>query len=329
MSQEACIQDLFAFERDRAEHVSGNKGSMDGFQSGHGRLLMETFGADTSLQSHLVKPSFHHRLVMSSANRQRLAETFRPESEIVHRAVTEDDIRNAKAFVSELLNIDVADMRVVLAPQSVMQPKALGTVYSSGAANHVVVIPESTYDPQSLLVRQLAIGAHYIGMRRAGELAAMISDGVAQAMVGHFAATRYALAESSSTSMTFQQQMLVYWEFAKGLSYAATDPLAFIASDHGSGLMQDYGGEMFQAVIADLYASMTNGRAIWFGDNSFVGAALAIANIEDQDGIRRFIASDRGDLTLDARLSASIAGYSAEQVLGFNDKLSSLINWDC
>ncbi|MBJ2214125.1 MULTISPECIES: hypothetical protein [Pseudomonas] len=326
MNHDACIEDLFAFERDRASHICGSKGSMDGFQSGHGRLLMEMFGTDTSLQAHLVKPSFHHALAMSSTNRQRLADTFRPESEIAHRAVTEADINKAKAFVSELLQIDVSDVRVVLAPQMVMQPKALGTVYSSGAVNHVVVIPESTYDPEGLLVRQLAIAGHYIGMRRAGGLATMISDGVSQAMVGHFAATRYAMTEPSSTSMTFQQQMLVYWEFAKGLSYAATDPLAFIASDHGAGLMQDYGADMFQAVIADLYASMTNGRAIWFGDNSFVGAALAIANIENHDGIRRFIATDRGDRTLDARLSASIAGYSAEQVLGFNNTLSTLIS---
>jgi hypothetical protein len=300
-------------------------GSMDGFQSEHGRLLMDTLGSDTSLHAHLVKPSFHHRLAMSSANRQRLADTFRPESEVFHRPVTDADINKAKAFVSELLQIDVGGVRVVLAPQVVMQPKALGTVYSSGSENHVVVVPESTYDPEGLLVRQLAIAAHYIGMRRAGGLVTMISDGVAQAMVGHFAATRYAMTASPSDSMILQQQMIVYWEFAKGLSYSATDPLAFIASDHGAGLMQDYGGDMFQAVITDLYESMTNGRAIWFGDNCFVGAALAIANIENHNGVRRFIMSDRGDLTLDARLSASFEGYSDELVLGFNENLSTLI----
>jgi hypothetical protein len=195
--------------------------------------------------------------------------------------------------------------------------------------SHIVVVPEHSFDPIGVLVRQLAIAAHYTLMRRKAGLAAMMSDDLTQAMVGQYAVLRFAEDHPKQCTVMRHMQFLVSWEFAKGLSKTPEMPLGFIASDLGEALMKAYGTGMFRAILQDLYESASHGRAIWFGSSNFTGTALALGFLGDDQGMQRFMAIDAGDRTLADKLSEAFPGAEEDHFqwiqVRFNETLSGVI----
>lgn len=324
MTEAACINDLLQYELARADWLQTHNGAVDGFQCNHGALLEETVVDNESLKAHLEIPSFIGSLELTSENRRRLGESlngFTGESDVI----TDSAIAEARDYVSRLFGLNLTSLSVIRAPSMVMDSKAIGAVYSCNVKNHVIVVPESSFDPFGILVRQFAIAAHYTLMREKGTLAAMVSDPLTQALVGNFALLTFAAEHPDKCTVMSHLQMLVSWEFAKGLSKTPTMPLGFVASDLGERLIRDYGAGMFKAVLADLYDSMAHGRAIWFGSNNFSGMALALAVLGDNYGVSQLMRIDAGDRTLEDKLKEAFPGITGVHLAGFNAPLARII----
>lgn len=328
MNESACISDLGLYELDRRSWLIEHDGSLDGFTCERGVVLATEAATCTALNEHTMIPGHIDALVLTDDNRFPLGESINGYKKN-YRAITDRDITVAKAFVQTTFSVTLGDICVIRVKPHVMTPASFGVVYSCGVHAHVIVMPESSFDPMGTLVAQFAIAAHYTLMRGKPGIAAMISDPLTQAMVAHYSMLRYAAQHPDNCSVMHHLQHLVSWEFAKGLSKTPETPLGFVASELGEQLMKTYGGGMFRAVIQDLYESMTHGRAIYFGCNNFNGMALALALLGDDHGMAMFMQIDTADRRLADKLFQAFPGLDMPgiadfQVL-FNERLAGII----
>lgn len=328
MNESACISDLLHYELDRHQWLLDNNGSLNGFTTQHGSLLQEQVADAQELKAHQIIPGSINALVLNNENRLALGQvlnTYTPEFVTVSAC----DVDVARAFVGRLFATPLPDVQVIRVPANVMQPSALGTVYSNGMCRHLIVVPEQSFDPIGVLVRQFAIAAHYTLMRGKPGLASMMSDDLTQAIVGQYAVLRFAMQNPDKCSVMRHLQLMVSWEFAKGLIKTPEMPMGFIASELGEQLMLAYGTGMFRAIVQDLYESAINGRAIWFGSINFTGAALALFVGNDDQGMSSLMSNDRGDRKLGEKLKAAFGGSDAPDWFDrvqevFNRNLASL-----
>ncbi|HDS1721784.1 hypothetical protein NPS53_09745 [Pseudomonas putida] len=327
MNESACISDLSLYELDRYQWLIEHNGSMDGFTTTHGRLLQTQLADVEEIRAHQVIPGPVRALVLSNENRLTLGRLLN-EHEDTADLVTEHDVTVALSFVGRLFGVVLDEVTVLRAPSHVMKPTALGAVYSNGTRRHLVVVPEQSFDPIGVLVRQCAIAAHYQLRRGKPGIAAMMSDDLTQAMVGQFAMLRFAAQHPEKCQVIRHLQMLVAGEIAKGLSQTPEMPLGFLASDLGEQLMRAHGTGMFKAIVTDLYESATNGMAIWFGSTNFNGTALALA-LDDEVGMTKFMSLDAGDRTLADKLDEAFGCGREEDAFvwlqdAFNLRLATL-----
>lgn len=326
MNQSACIADLLHFEKERAAYITRNAGNASGFVSNHGKLLSSHPDVVEPLKAHLAKPSFFGALALSSHNRAGIVDRQAlRDAAFDNQEVAQYHIDRARIYVSALLDVDLASVQVITSTHAGNEPEGRGTVYPCGVDEHLVVVPMWSSDPEGMLVRQFAIAAHYCAMRSKGTLGSMVSDVATQEMVGHFAATRYAQECQTPELVTSKQGMLVKWEFAKGMAENPTQPIAFICSDLGCQLIQDYGAQFCQRMIVNLYECMAEGQGITYGAAGFLGYALGIALLDEVEGMRQFIRNDTGVMTLEVKLSQAFDDYSPQRILSFNDRLKVLI----
>jgi hypothetical protein len=328
MNESACFSDLSLYELDRHQWLMAHHGSLVGFTTERGKLIAEQVGGCESLRAHQRIPGHINALSVSNENRLALGQcinTYKPVAEFV----TDYAVDRARSYVQSLFGVSLDEVRVIRAAHHVMPASALGAVYSNATRAHIVVVPEHSFDPIGVLVRQFAIAAHYTLMRGKVGLAAMMSDDLTQAMVGQYAVLRFAEAHPEQCTVMRHLQFLVSWEFAKGLSKTPEMPMGFIVSDLGEALMKAYGTGMFRAILQDLYESASHGRAIWFGSNNFTGTALALALLGDDHGMQRFMAIDAGDRTLADKMSEAFPGAVEDNFQWvqkrFNESLASVI----
>lgn len=324
MTQVSCITDLFNYEKDRADHIQSCGGSIEGFTTKHGMLLQRELEGNKALTAHLVMPDSIKGIELASGVRKALGQSLDtplPPS----KPISSDDVSKARSFVRDLLGQDLSDVAVIHASARVMRDTSFGTVYSCGPTNHLIVVPESHFDPVGLLVHQFAIAAHYTAMRKGSAIGSMVSDSVTQSMIGHYASLQWFCQNDRSLLLPHLRNM-VRWEFATGLGRTATYPMGFIVSDLGVSLLKDFGGEMFRSIVSELYESMPDGRAMWFGTNSFIGCALALIFFDCPGGIRKFISLDTGDKTLQEKLELAGLEVGAQPVESCNKALMSMID---
>lgn len=328
MYESACLSDLRLYELDRFHWLEANQGNISGFKTEHGKVLAEHGGSLEALKAHQVIPGLINALLMDGDNRQALAlslNAYKPATTFVSPEV----IEQARQYVTELYGCPLAGVRVFTVGETVMPSTSLGVVYSNAADAHVIVVPRWSFDPYGLMVRQFATAAHYSLMRVKAGLAAMMSDDLTQAMVAQYALLRFATDEPAKCAVMRHMQMMVGWEFAKGLSRTPEFPLGFLASELGSQLMLAYGPGMFKALLTEQYESASHGRAMWFGSCNFTGTALALALLEDDAGMARFMAIDTGDRKLADKLMEAFPslagdGFKAMQP-SFNTRLAGII----
>lgn len=328
MNESACISDLSLYELDRYNWLLEHNGSTHGFTTSHGSLLQAQFSNVEEIKAHQIIPDQINALVLNNDNRQKLGQVLN-EYKMTAALVTDQDVELAREFVTALFCVALDEVTVLRVPSQVMQPGALGTVYSNGMTNHLVVVPEQSFDPVGVLVRQFAIAAHYTLRRAKPGVAAMMSDDLTQAMVGQYALLRFATLHPEKCQVMQHLQMLVIGEFAKGLSRTPEMPLGFIASDLGEQLMRTHGTGMFRAVVQELYESASNGIAIWFGSTNFTGTALALALAGNDQGMIMFMSIDTGDRTLGDKLETAFGTGGEDDWFSnlqeaFNDRLASI-----
>ena len=325
MTDSALITDLFNFEADRASFLARTKGSLDGFSSNHGALLVESPHLLSKYAAHLARPSFYPNLELTSDNRQQMAARLNCITLPAIEAVNDLHIQRARRFVSDLLGVDLSLVQVMLT-RTVGEPAdSTATVFPCGVREHVIVAPQASRDPEGMLVRQFGIAGYYAATRAKGGLGSLVVDLVTQEMAGHFAATRYARECQSPELVLSKQRLLIVWEFAKGIANAPTQPLAFIASDLGADLIRDYGAQFCQASITNLYDCLPDGKGIIAGAAGFLGYAMAIALEDDLEGVMRLIRQYSGEKALEVSLAEAITAYEPAQILGFNDRLAEMI----
>jgi hypothetical protein len=327
MNENDCIADLGRFEQARRQWLISNQGSLHGFTTDHGKLLIEQAGGSESLKAHALVPPQINAVTITDVNRDSLA-AYINAAKNAPKQLNDSDVVEARAYVEALYGVSFAEVQVIPATHMVMQPTSLGAVYCCGTDQHVLVVPENSFDPMGVLVRQFGIAAHYTIMRRKRGLAAMVSNDLAQAMTSQYAMLAYASEHPDRCSVMSQMQLLVSWEFAKGLSKTPEMPMGFIVSDLGEALMKAYGPGMFKAIVMEQYDSMSNGQGIWFGTNSFTGTVLAMAYTGSNTSMRRFMAIDTGDRSMGHKLAEAF-GHSADfDWVGakFNDALASIIH---
>lgn len=305
MNEAACLTDLSLYELERYEWLLKHNGSTNGFNTSHGQLLQAQLANVDEIKAHQIIPDQIKALVLTNENRQKLGQVLN-SYKATTEPVTYQDVAEARGFVSRLFGVVLDQVTVLRVPNHVMQPSSLGAVYSHGTDKHVVVVPQESFDPMGVLIRQVAIAAHY-KLRRAKEgIAAMMSDDLTQAMVGQFALLKFAALHPDRCQVIRHLQMMVSGEFAKGLSRTPEMPLGFMASDLGEQLMRAHGTGMFKAIVQELYESANHGLAIWFGSTNFNGTALALA-LDDDQGMARFMRIDSGDRTLGDKLEEAFS----------------------
>lgn len=325
MSEKNCINEMYKYEAARSGFVKFNRGTVERFRADIDEaILVAEVEARPDLKAHMEIPEYLRTQALSSANRRTLARS-RTAAFPTAQPVTEAHIAEARSYVAELLQQDVSHVSVVLAPTHVMRSSSLGTVYSNQATEHVVVVPESSFDPMGILIQHFAAAAHYCALRERGDLAGMVTDDVTQQMIGHFALLRWP-GVSEDYSVLFELRDMVQWEVAAALGRSPTNTLAFVASELGGSMVNDYGPDLFKSMVTNLYESATDGQMFVLGTKLFIGRVLALAFLDDLDGIRRFMRLDTGDRTLADKLNEAMPGAVDGKVAVMNDVLGELLS---
>jgi hypothetical protein len=329
MNESASISDLSLYELDRFQWLEAHNGDIQGFTTERGKVLAENAGEMESLKAHQIIPGYIDALLLDNSNRNSLAQslnTYRPTTS----TITEEVIEHARTYVLTLFGVRLSEVRVITVSESVMPATSLGVVYSYGTYKHLIIVPNESFDPYGVMVRQFAIAAHYSAMRGKPGLASMMSDDLTQSMVGQYAMLRFASDEPEKCSVMRHLQMLVSWEFAKGLSRTPEMPLGFIASELGGQLMRAYGTGMFKALLTEQYESASHGQAMWFGKCNFTGTAMALALLGDDCGMARFMEIDSGDRKLADKLLEAFPNLDMDTIKAmqetFNVRLAGIIS---
>lgn len=329
MTEAKYAAEILRFEQARADYLFQHKGALDGFHDEpEGEEQLDQHLLDR-LMAHLRMPGFYPDLALSSPNRRILGPAIIPSTQrhdLPRHSVTIEHIEQARQYVSELLDVELGDVTVILPPPTEMPADADGVVYPNGPTRHIVVVPECCHDPVLVLVRQFGIAAHYTVVRRRPGLVGLVSDTVTQELIGHYCQTRYAVECGDAATMAEVQTRLVAWEVARGLIHSPRDQLAFIGSDLGSSMLQDYGGEFMQDLISGLFEGYTLGQGLVHGQACFMGAAIALALHDEPNAILTFLNLDRSDRSLDEKLAEALgADYAPGSILAFTEKLAALI----
>lgn len=328
MNESACFSDLSLYELDRFQWLEAHQGDIQGFTTERGKVVAEHAGSIESLKAHQIIPGYINALLLDNDNRHSLAQSLASYKHSTSM-ITGEVIAESRWYVSMLFNAPLNDVKVYTVDESVMPATSHGVVYSNGTRPHVIVAPRMSFDPYGVMVRQFAIAAHYVAMRGKPGLAAMMSDDLTQSMVGQYAMLRFAADKPEKCSVMRHLQLLVGWEFAKGLSRTPEFPLGFITSDLGEQLMHAYGTGMFKALVTEQYESASHGQAMWFGSCNFTGTALALTFLGDDYGMARFMEIDTGDRKLADKLMEAFPGLGMDGFEAmqdaFNATLASII----
>lgn len=239
---------------------------------------------------------------------------------------TDEIIEESKAFVSNLLGVDLTEVRVVCVPSDEWGDEpAEGYLYEAGADAPVVFVPEAFYSPQELLVHELAHAAHTLARRRDGDPAKAFSSPASAEFIAHFTQYRYLLAYGTEADFAAAMGQLTTAMYALAIFADAQEQgglrasvEGFLASAHARPFLEALGEETPRAQFAHFMANREN---LWSEVHRALGIMLAVIFRHDDEGVEEFMAIDSLDRSIADKVAEAFGMDLGDQLPLFEGHL--------
>ena len=271
-------------------------------------------------EAYQLPPIFYTSLVTSDTYRLIQRGRFLPS-----QAVTEDHVAQAREYVSNLLTVDLSNVRVELIPvDSWDSPSSEGMNIAMGFDNHLIFMPDHFSSPVEVLVHEFGHAAHATAARKNGVLASFYILPTTAEFVAHFCQFNYLLEHGSRAY--FDAALHQITEAAYALSIISTGITENFSEFMTTEASRAIAAVMSTHLLRERYENFRRDKA-WLQNQAMRGIALilTLALIDEKEGMIRFIHADRVDRSLEQKLTAAFLDVGVmEKVALINEQISSL-----
>jgi hypothetical protein len=221
-------------------------------------------------------------------------------------AVTDADISEARQFTSNLLGVDLKDVRVEVVPSREWDQgdTVEGFQIRVGFTEHMVFVPDTFCSPVELLCHEFGHAAHTTAQRQNGELPFFFAAPTTAEFVAHFCQYNYLLDYGTRAQFLSALGQLTTATFALSIvaSQVYDDFEAFLDTENAQAITQ----AMPLDVVKDTYWMFSADRPHLLRE-SMRGMAIILALwfVDEHEGMKRFIYADRIDEPFDVKLTAA------------------------
>jgi len=225
--------------------------------------------------------------------------------------VTGHHIEMARVYTSSLLGDNLLkNTEVIIVPANQWgQTTAEAVCISNGFDNHFVFMPECFSSPVELLCHELAHAAHHSARRKSDDFWSLPTNIVSAEFVAHFCQNRYILDNLTQAHFLAALGQLVTATFALSIfKYGKVGDFdGFIKSEESLAIRNGWDEimiknyyEIFSSNISYLRYEVCRG----------VGLIMALALIDEVDGVREFMGLDRINIRFDDLLDVAFPGVN-------------------
>lgn len=243
-------------------------------------------------------------------------------------AVTDTDISEARQFTSNLLGVDLDDVRVEVVPSREWDQgdTVEGFQIRVGVTDHMVFVPDTFCSPAELLCHEFGHAAHTTAQRQNGELPFFFAAPTTAEFVAHFCQYNYLLEFGTRAQFLSALGQLTTASFALSIvaSQIYDDFEAFLETEHAQAITEamslDVVRETYWMFSADQHHRLREamrGMAI----------ILALWFVDDREGMKRFIRADRIDEPFNEKLAAAFPDKDFMDAFeGVNEQVRKLLD---
>lgn len=235
--------------------------------------------------------------------------------------ITDEIIKESKAFVSELLGVDLAEVRVVIVSTGEWgneegwgKPPPEAFQVEAGADAPLILVPETVHTPHELLVHELAHAAHTLVRRRDGDPAKAFSSEASAEFIAHFAQYRYlrhhGKEEEFAAAMgqlTTAMYAMAIWSYSQEHEIRSLEVLqACVADFLASAYARPFRDALGDQILTSQFANFSGSFSYLASEiNRAVAIMMAVIFNDDPEGVRKYMAIDSLDRSVSDKVAES------------------------
>lgn len=242
--------------------------------------------------------------------------------------INDDIVSEARLFTSKLTGVNLDRVRVVLVPSREWDigETVEGFHVHVGLTEHMVFAPTTFSSPAELLVHELGHAAHTTAQRENNELPFFFATPITAEFAAHFCQYNYLLSHQTRSHFINALGQLTTATFA--LSIYASQVFdnfdEFLKTENAKSIMQALPMEIIERTYWSFSADKPR-----FHQEVLRGVAIVLALwfVDDHEGMKRFIASDRIDRTIGEKLEHAFPGTDINKAFDcVNEQIYKLLN---
>ncbi|HBP6526415.1 TPA: hypothetical protein L6A81_12310 [Pseudomonas aeruginosa] len=243
-------------------------------------------------------------------------------------AITDETIHEARLFTSNLtgVNLDCVHVEVVPSHEWDLGDTVEGFHIPVGFTDHMVFAPSVFSSPTELLVHELGHAAHTTAQRKNNELPFFFATPITAEFVAHFCQYNYLLSHQTRSHFINALGQLTPATFALSIyaSQVFDNFEGFLKTEHAKSITQ----ALPIAIIERTYWSFCTDKPRFFREAlRGIAIVLALWFVDDHEGMKRFIASDRIDRAIDDKLDHAFPGTDHKKAFDcVNEQIYKLLN---
>lgn len=246
---------------------------------------------------------------------------------VAAQAVTDAKVSEARLYTSNLMGVDLNSVHVEVVPSGEWDrgDGAEGFQIRVGLTDHLVFVPDEFCSPVELLCHEFGHAAHTTAQRKNGEVPFFFVMPTSAEFVAHFCQYNYLLDHGSRAQFISALGQLTTATFALSImaSQVCDDFESFLKSENSEAIVK----AMPMEILERTYWEFSGNRSHLLQE-SMRGMAIILALwlVDDHEGMKRFISSDRIDRAFDEKLAAAFTDVDFRAVFeGVNDQIYMLL----
>ncbi|HEK3717299.1 TPA: hypothetical protein ACKRQV_000025 [Pseudomonas aeruginosa] len=218
-------------------------------------------------------------------------------------AITDETIHESRLFTSNLTGVNLDRVRIEVVPSHEwdLGDTVEGFHIPVGYTDHMVFAPSVFSSPAELLVHELGHAAHTTAQRKNNELPFFFTTAITAEFVAHYCQYNYLLSQQTRSHFINALGQLNTASFALSIyaSQVFDNFTEFLKTEHAKSITQ----ALPISVIERTYWSFCADKPRFYHEAlRGIAIVLALWLVDDHEGMKRFIASDRIDRTIDDKL---------------------------
>ncbi|AFN78167.1 hypothetical protein PSJM300_10505 [Stutzerimonas stutzeri DSM 10701] len=216
--------------------------------------------------------------------------------------VTDAGVKEARNYVSELMEVDLSDVIVEVIPQSTWRDaSAEGLHFEAGATQHVIVMPSHVASPVEVLVHEFGHAAHSTRQRQNSEFPFYFTAAATAELIAHYCQYSFIVGNLSEHHLLIALGQLVTAGYALSIQASGAKTFQqYIASPES----MEFRKGMPLSALQNTHLDFCQNPPYYFSQvNRGVALILALLLLDENSGMKQFASLDRFDRSLEEKLA--------------------------